>query len=387
MTMVDARRVLRHRSPFRFVETVTLLANGTARAELLLPQDQPQWAQMPERSLLVAEAAAQTMGVLIRSQADQAPMNGVLAAITAFDWDCFAVPVRMVEVKPAGIRAAFHDFTATFFAATGIVCGSMRGTIHLSAAPTPTATVINLETASASVPPDGSLFDVIARRIEGDTLEVDVFMRPDCPVYQGHFPGSPITPGVLIAEIMTHAAQSLLPEAAGLRWLQDLVFAAPLLPGETATLRIKQKDKTEFSATLLRGGKRLARARLNMARLPGAVPTSLTTSTQSEGLTKMETLGFEPEIAERIRNIVIYEGLELEELGISIDDVGDDVLLFDDAGLDLDSVDALEVLAGVQREFGVQFPEIDGDFIANNCATVGQLARTVTVHLKARDAA
>lgn len=96
----------------------------------------------------------------------------------------------------------------------------------------------------------------------------------------------------------------------------------------------------------------------------------------------MNTSSFSPEIAERIRNIVIYEGLELEELGIGLDEIENDTLLFDSDGLDLDSVDALEVLAGVQREFGVTFAEIDSDFISNHASTVGQLAAVVSNELQ-----
>jgi acyl carrier protein len=90
---------------------------------------------------------------------------------------------------------------------------------------------------------------------------------------------------------------------------------------------------------------------------------------------------FSPDIAEKIRNLVIFEGLELEELGIELDDIKDDTLLYDADGLDLDSIDALEVLAGVQREFGVTFPEIDSDFIADHASTVGKLAASVSLQM------
>ena len=96
----------------------------------------------------------------------------------------------------------------------------------------------------------------------------------------------------------------------------------------------------------------------------------------------MSTNEFPFEISERIRNAVIYEGLELEELGINLEDIKDDTLLFDDNGLGLDSVDALEVLAGVQREFGVTFQDIDNDFITNHASTAGRLAITVSRYLK-----
>ena len=82
-------------------------------------------------------------------------------------------------------------------------------------------------------------------------------------------------------------------------------------------------------------------------------------------------------IADHIRTRIIHEGLELEEIGIELADITDDVPLFDEDGLNLDSIDALEVLAGVQREFGLSFPDVDQAFMAEHCSTVGRLARLV----------
>lgn len=82
-------------------------------------------------------------------------------------------------------------------------------------------------------------------------------------------------------------------------------------------------------------------------------------------------------IADHIRVRIIHEGLELEEIGIELAEVTDDVPLFDDDGLNLDSIDALEVLAGVQREFGLSFLDVDQAFMTEHCSTVGRLARLV----------
>ena len=82
-------------------------------------------------------------------------------------------------------------------------------------------------------------------------------------------------------------------------------------------------------------------------------------------------------IADHIRRKVIYEGLELEEIGIDLGDVTDDVRLFDEEGLNLDSIDALEIVAGVQREFGLSLPNVDQAFIDEHCSTVGRLASMV----------
>ena len=83
------------------------------------------------------------------------------------------------------------------------------------------------------------------------------------------------------------------------------------------------------------------------------------------------------DIADHIRTRIIHEGLELEEVGIELVQITDDVPLFDDDGLNLDSIDALEVLAGVQREFGLSFPDVDQAFMTEHCSTVARLARLV----------
>ena len=83
------------------------------------------------------------------------------------------------------------------------------------------------------------------------------------------------------------------------------------------------------------------------------------------------------EIADHIRLKVIYEGLELDEIGIELADVTDDVPLFEEEGLNLDSIDGLEILAGVQREFGLTLSNVDQAFMDEHCATVGRLAAMV----------
>ena len=94
----------------------------------------------------------------------------------------------------------------------------------------------------------------------------------------------------------------------------------------------------------------------------------------------MDTSNSDPVIADHIRRKVIYEGLELEEAGIDLADVTDDVRLFDEDGLNLDSIDALEIIAGVQREFGLSLPNVDQAFIDEHCSTVERLASMVAEH-------
>ncbi len=59
----------------------------------------------------------------------------------------------------------------------------------------------------------------------------------------------------------------------------------------------------------------------------------------------------ELEIRERIKSVII-ESLGLE--GMTTDEIGDDMPLFGEEGLGLDSVDALELMVVLEKDFGVQ---------------------------------
>ncbi|UCV13046.1 acyl carrier protein [Dechloromonas denitrificans] len=47
----------------------------------------------------------------------------------------------------------------------------------------------------------------------------------------------------------------------------------------------------------------------------------------------------------------IIEAMNLED--ISVDDIGDDTSLFGDDGLGLDSIDALELVLGLKKKYGI----------------------------------
>ncbi|MEZ4317049.1 MAG: phosphopantetheine-binding protein [Myxococcota bacterium] len=63
------------------------------------------------------------------------------------------------------------------------------------------------------------------------------------------------------------------------------------------------------------------------------------------------------DIIAQIKTLLI-ESLNLEEM--TPDDIGEDDLLFGDSGLGLDSVDALELVMEIERNFGVQIQDDEG---------------------------
>lgn len=259
MKQIDARTILRHQPPFRFIETVYLTSESRATAHVPSAPPMTSWAQGAALSVLPVEYAAQLMGVLIRTASGDTNSAGVLAGISEFTWDYLAEPLASVEVRAAGTRGAFHDFKADFFDQQGIVCAQMTGFIHMSKGQEVAPVIAQLTQKT-----DAPLYDILGFSRDDDGVKMTLRTRPDCPVYAGHFPDAPITPGVLIAEMMLDAAtRNHTPMT--LHRITDLMFKQPLFPGDTADIRLRPMGDHSFSATLLRDGKRLARAKLELA--------------------------------------------------------------------------------------------------------------------------
>lgn len=54
------------------------------------------------------------------------------------------------------------------------------------------------------------LYRINSTRQEAEKYIFSVSILPECPVYRGHFPGEPITPGVCTLQMVRECAQSVL---------------------------------------------------------------------------------------------------------------------------------------------------------------------------------
>lgn len=79
------------------------------------------------------------------------------------------------------------------------------------------------------------------------------------------------------------------------------------------------------------------------------------------------------EVIERIKDLLLVR-LELADTGLTADEITDDHLLLDEAGLGLDSVEALDLLVGIEKTYGFQIKEINKTLIETACRSVGALA-------------
>ena len=107
--------------------------------------------------------------------------------------------------------------------------------------------------------------------------------RPEEDFYRGHYPGAPITPGVLLCEAVFQAGALYLARAragaaaAGvpvLARVSDVRFRRPVFPGETVTIEVRKREELAgfvmMSGSVASGGKRVLTADFSVAwRAPG----------------------------------------------------------------------------------------------------------------------
>jgi 3-hydroxyacyl-[acyl-carrier-protein] dehydratase len=90
------------------------------------------------------------------------------------------------------------------------------------------------------------LVDEILELVPGVSARARWTLRPEMPFFAGHFPGNPITPGVLIVESLAQTAglaAMSLPENAGrlalFAGIEKVRFRRPVRPGETLELEMQ----------------------------------------------------------------------------------------------------------------------------------------------------
>jgi acyl carrier protein len=77
-------------------------------------------------------------------------------------------------------------------------------------------------------------------------------------------------------------------------------------------------------------------------------------------------------ILQFIRKDLLIERLDLGGNGVELSDIEEDTALLGE-GLSIDSVDALDLLVGIEKKFGLEFPEIGPAFVEASCKSVRTL--------------
>jgi len=114
--------------------------------------------------------------------------------------------------------------------------------------------------------------------LDGDTITVASTVPAESPVFEGHFPGHPILPGVLMVETMAQAGGWLLMALNGMERMPFLSkvgeakFRGFVTPGTELSVRSRRiHDGSGYAVTQAQieaGGKRVADAEITYRLLP-----------------------------------------------------------------------------------------------------------------------
>ena len=87
------------------------------------------------------------------------------------------------------------------------------------------------------------------------------------------------------------------------------------------------------------------------------------------------------EIMNYLVNSLLLERLELADEGYGPDDFSEETSLLSDEGLGLDSVDALDLLVGIEKKYQLKPIDIDSNFIKESCASIARVIDMVQARI------
>ncbi len=114
---------------------------------------------------------------------------------------------------------------------------------------------------------------------DGDVLTARRTWRAEEDFYKGHYPGAPITPGVLLCEAVFQTGALLMAKlmsgAAGqsgvplLTKVTEVRFRLPVYPGDTTIMEVRRKETLRdfhfMSGTIKNGDKRVLHLEFSVA--------------------------------------------------------------------------------------------------------------------------
>lgn len=268
-----SKNLLQHRYPFLFIKKLYAFDNHTAEAKIDFFRILPDWMISLDCSSLPIEFAAQLMGARYRLNQTKALKSGFLSKIEFFSWVKNPEPIASLNVALILSQGDFYSFSAQFFCSSGEICANALATLYISYKETyqvRTTSVVTLNLKNNNIP-NNSLF--LPDKREAKRGKTVVTVNEQCPIFLGHFPNNPITPGVLLIDIMISTALELKDCDDMHKWqlasIWDAVFQSPIFPGDRLVIKVKEEQKNNFFASIFNNNeKRCARAKFSMKNTP-----------------------------------------------------------------------------------------------------------------------
>jgi len=82
---------------------------------------------------------------------------------------------------------------------------------------------------------------------DGDVTLYAVTLLPGCSVYRGHFPNSPVAPGVCIFQMLRELSEAISKKRLFMSYIDKGRFFAPIEPLKTPEIKVKIRLTPDYS--------------------------------------------------------------------------------------------------------------------------------------------
>ena len=82
-------------------------------------------------------------------------------------------------------------------------------------------------------------FTIASHQHQANSHLFELDLLPDCEVYQGHFPGNPVSPGVCSLQMIKECAESILGKPLFLSHINQCRYTALITPSECPQIQLQ----------------------------------------------------------------------------------------------------------------------------------------------------
>lgn len=93
-----------------------------------------------------------------------------------------------------------------------------------------------------------------SEKVQNDSFSIEVELLPGHTIYEGHFPGQPVVPGVCTLTVIRECLGRLLEREVKFASIKECKYVSALLPQEglRITINMTLVDSSKLKATVIR---------------------------------------------------------------------------------------------------------------------------------------
>ncbi len=84
-----------------------------------------------------------------------------------------------------------------------------------------------------------TFYTVKSLTVDGGNIQANLLLNADHAIFKGHFPGNPVTPGVVQLEILGEVLSDVLDQKVNLKTMGNCKFLAILNPAVNSEIEVK----------------------------------------------------------------------------------------------------------------------------------------------------